>query len=121
MTKQRNISVILGAAILSACIWLYAFNTTTTQKGKSITSKVFFGLSGWGYDILVNDTLFIHQESIPVLAGKQGFPKKEQAEQAANLIINKMERGQLPTISTFEMKQLLSLNEIQNDRAGKTQ
>lgn len=121
MTKKHNILVILGAVILSAGIWIYAFSNTATQKRKSITSKVFVGLSGWGYDILVNDTLFIHQESIPVLAGKRGFPKKEQAEQAAQLIINKMKRGQLPTITTFEMEQLFSLNEIQHDRAGKTQ
>ena len=121
MTKRHNILVILGAVIISAGIWIYAISHAKAQKRKSITSKVFVSLSGWGYDILVNDTLFIRQESVPVLAGKRGFPKKEQAEQAAQLIINKMKRGQLPTITTFEMEQLFSLNEIQHDHAGKTQ
>jgi hypothetical protein len=109
------------AVIIAAGIWVYAINNAATHKRESITSKIFLGLNGWGYDILVNDTLFIHQESVPVLSGKKGFLKKEQAEQTAQLIINKMKRGQHPTITTFEMEQLFSLNEIQHDHAGKTQ
>jgi hypothetical protein len=121
MTKRNNTLIILVAVLVSAGIWLYSFNHKATSKEKKITTSVFSGLNGWGYDILVNDKLFIHQESIPVIAGKRGFDKKEQAEQAAQLIINKMKRGQLPTITTFEIGQLLSINETQHDRAGTTQ
>lgn len=121
MTKRNNILIILVAVLVSAGIWLYSFNgNRAAGKRKKITTSVFNGLNGWGYDILVNGKLFIHQESIPVIAGKRGFDKKEQAEQAAQLIINKMKRGQLPTITTFEIGQLLSINETQHDRAGTT-
>jgi hypothetical protein len=121
MTKRFNTLIILGAVLVSAGIWLYSFNHGATSKKKKISAFVFSGSNGWGYDILVNDTLFIHQESIPVIAGKRGFDKKEQAEQAAQLIINKMKRGQLPTITTFEIEQLISINETKYDRAGQTQ
>ncbi|MEI9809291.1 MAG: DUF4907 domain-containing protein [Bacteroidota bacterium] len=120
MIKRHNTIVILAAVAMSAGVWIYSYSSSTTKKEK-ITAKFFEGLNGWGYDILVNNVLFIHQESIPVLPGKKGFLKKEQAEQTALLIINKMKRGQPPTITTFEMKQLFSLHDTQYDQPGKAQ
>jgi len=81
---------------------------------------IFEGFNGWGYDILVDDKLFIHQESIPVLQGKAGFPKKEQAAQTAQLIINKLKQGQVPAVTTFELEKIISLNKIQYDKSGST-
>jgi Domain of unknown function (DUF4907) len=111
MIKRHNTIVILVAAVISAGIWIYVYSSSPRKQQKNIAAKIFHGLNGWGYDILVNDTVFIHQESVPVAAGKNGFPRKEQAEQTAQLIINKMKRGQLPSITTFELDQLFSLYE----------
>ena len=67
----------------------------------------------------MNDSLFIHQEYIPVIDGKEGFPTKEQAENTAQLIINKMNNGHLPTVTTFELEKIFSLNESQDDQRGR--
>ena len=107
MTKFNNLIVIGAALIISAAIWIVMLNKDT--KRKKITATIFQGLNGWGYDILVNDKLFIHQESIPAQLGKTGFTEKKQAEKTARLIINKMERGELPTVTTFELEQIIPL------------
>jgi hypothetical protein len=108
MTKTYNFIVIGAALIISATIWIVNLSKPNSRKEK-ITSNVFQTLNGWGYDILVNDSLFIHQESIPARQGKAGFPVKKQAEQTARLIINKMERGELPAVTTFELEPIISL------------
>jgi hypothetical protein len=55
----------------------------------------------------VNDNLFIHQASSPCLSGKQGFAKKEQAEKTAALIINKIEKGESPIVTIFELQKII--------------
>ena len=108
MIKKHNFIVIGIALLVSAGIWIRQLYKPGITK-KKYSTKVFQGIQGWGYDILVNDTLFIHQETVPARQGKTGFLIKEQAEQTARLIINKMERGELPTVTTFEMEQILPL------------
>lgn len=108
MTKPSNLIIIGAALIISATIWIVTLNKQDVKR-KKITATIFQGLNGWGYDILVNDKLFIHQESVPAAHGKTGFTEKKQAEQTARLIINKMERGELPTVTTFELEQIIPL------------
>ncbi len=88
---------------LSACISAGLFFLNRREKKTAIQHNVFQNVSGWGYDILVDGKLFIRQESIPALSGNSGFANKEQAEATARLIINKMNRGEEPTVTTFEI------------------
>ena len=115
MTKRRNIIVLSIAFIVSAGIWINALSRNNKKKKSHLSAKVFEALNGWGYDILVDGKLFIHQESIPVMEGKKAFSKQVQAEQTARLIINKMKRGRGITVTTFELQEILSLNEAQNE------
>jgi len=113
MTKKNNFIVILVSLVISAGIWIITLYKGNTKNKNHFTAKVFKGFNGWGYDILVNDSLFIHQEFVPVIAGKKGFSKKEQAVQTAQLIINKMKGNQHPVVTTFELQQICSLDKIQ--------
>jgi hypothetical protein len=98
--------LIIGASVaLSACICIITIKEQQTKK--NISAKIFSGSNGWGYDILVDNKLFIRQESIPSLPGKKGFASKQQAEQTAQLIINKMKGGQFPTVTTFEIERIV--------------
>ena len=116
MIKRRHNIFVIGLSALVACsFWVVPL----MKKSETVFSyKIFKTADGWGYDILVNDELFIHQELIPAIQGQTGFQTKMQAEQAARLIINKMERGQLPTVTTFELEPILSLNKTQHDQPG---
>ena len=113
MTKRYNFTIILLSLVISAAIWVITLYTKDTKNKNQFTAKVFKGFNGWGYDILVNDSLFIHQEFVPVIVGKKGFSKKEQAVQTAQLIINKMKGNQHPVVTTFELQQICSLDKIQ--------
>lgn len=107
MNNAKHTAIVLLTAVaVSAAIFLL-----NRKPAKRFSSKTFLTSSGWGYDILVNDKLFIHQESIPAYAGKDGFPKKEQAEKTAALIINKMKRSEPPMVTTFEIQQICPLHE----------
>lgn len=100
-----NNAVIPVAIVISAAIWLITLNKRDI-KNNHITAKVFEGFNGWGYDILVGDSLLIHQESVPSISGKAGFQKKEQAEQTAELIIYKIKKGKFPTVTALEIEKI---------------
>jgi hypothetical protein len=61
----------------------------------------------YGYDVFADGRLMIHQTSAPALPGNEGFKTKEDATKVALLVIEKIEKGEMPpTISIDEIKQL---------------
>ena len=66
---------------------------------------------GFGYNILVDGALFIHQTSIPALPGNNAFSTKEKAERVANLVIHKLKNNIMPpSVSKKELDSLNILN-----------
>jgi hypothetical protein len=61
---------------------------------------------GWGYDVLVNDSLFIHQQQMPAVEGTRGFSSQKEAEKVAELVIARMKRKELPTILLRDLDSL---------------
>lgn len=120
VTKYHSIIVLLVSVLVSGAILFYGW-THRKQSKTRITWTVHQGLHGWGYDILVNDNVFIHQETIPGTTGQTGFPKREQAEQAAALLLDKLRRGESPVITPKEEEQICPLSAIQYERPGKTE
>lgn len=114
MTKH-NLIVILTAVVLSLFICLNAYDKKATA-GSSVKALVFHTTNGWGYDILVNDSVFIHQVRIPVVNGNWGFEKKEEAEKTAQLIINKIKKGQYPILTIFELEKIIPVNKYQHGK-----
>ena len=111
ITKLMKRSVH-NALIITLSLIISIFILLMQRKDPGVfTSRVFrTSNDGWGYDILVNKKLFIHQESIPALGGSQPFPNPELARKTALLIINKMKNGAPPTVTTFELKHILSFH-----------
>ena len=61
----------------------------------------------YGYDVLADGRLMIHQTSAPALPDNEGFKTKDDAIKVALLVIEKIKKGEMPpTISIDEMKQL---------------
>lgn len=52
--------------------------------------------SGFGYNILVDGSIFIHQATIPSLPGNNAFSTKEKAELVANLVSHKLKNNIMP-------------------------
>jgi len=102
-TKHTKIVISLSLAIALVIPFFFL-----SYPQKKFRYKIFKKDNGWGYEVLVNKKLFIHQEYIPTLAGENIFSERSQAEKTAMLIINKIERGQLPVVTKFEIRQILS-------------
>jgi hypothetical protein len=54
----------------------------------------------WGYDIYLQDRLFIHQPNVPGLPGNEGFKTKTDAKKEAGLVIGKINKGEKPPCVT---------------------
>lgn len=68
-------------------------------------------ISGFGYDILVDGTLFIHQPNIPAVPGNNGFKNEADAKKVAELMTYKIKNNIVPpTITIEEMDSLKVLN-----------
>ena len=104
-TRTFNIIVVAIAVAISASILIAPCRKG--QHSSSFESIVYPVTYGWGYDILVKDTLFIHQESIPAMEGNKPFATKAQAMEAASQVIAKLKKGESPSFSLSEIERIM--------------
>jgi hypothetical protein len=117
-TKKHSIIIIIVSAAIAVII---SFIQWKRHNRIPVKSNVFRLANGWGYDILVNDQLIIHQETIPAIPSKQPFVKKEHAERAAQLVIDKLRLGNPPTLTQPDLEKILPAHELKNEQQRKHQ
>jgi len=78
-------------------------------KNVSIETRVFKNteINGYGYDILMDGKIYVHQPNIPALPGNNGFASEKQANLVANLVSHKIRNNIMPP--TVEVRELDSL------------
>jgi hypothetical protein len=81
---------VYGLLLFSISFFIYK---KFIKQDNSLQVKTFTIQQGWGYDILVNNKIFIHQEIIPAIQGKKYFVSKKQAESVGELVVSKMKQG----------------------------
>ena len=77
-------------------------NSNDCENNKHINFKTFKIKKGWGFDILVNDKIFIHQTNIPAINGNIPFKTKRDAKKIAKLMIFKICNNITPPSITLE-------------------
>ncbi len=99
---SKTVIFLFFVSIFSACANKPKQNA---EKDKILlTYKVIKTDSGWGYDILLDHKLYVHQEFIPDIQGYHPFKTLEDAEKTAKLVANKIKQGiQPPTITKKEI------------------
>lgn len=102
-TRTTNIIVIALSAAISVSILI----SPCKKSHSPYIRKVYPVTYGWGYDILVKDTLFIHQESVPALEGNKPFTTRAQAMEAARQVISKLKKGESPSFSRPEIERIM--------------
>ncbi len=86
----------------NAKIDIKVFNNETIKSDQKLT--------GFGYDILIYDALYVHQPHIPAINGSRGFKTKEQATKAAEFVIYKIRNNIMPpSLSVEELDSLGTL------------
>ncbi|HEY5408115.1 MAG TPA: DUF4907 domain-containing protein [Ginsengibacter sp.] len=107
MTKK---SYILLSALLLLVIVIIGFSSKpgkTDHKNMVLVESATFGVAGgWGYNILVDHKIFIHQDIIPAVQGNRAFASKEDAEKTSRLIIQKITSKKLPSVTKRELDSL---------------
>jgi hypothetical protein len=64
----------------------------------------------WGYEILIDKKVYIHQEFIPALEGNQLFKNKKDALKVGRAVMYKIKNKKLPALSKEEVLKLLDIN-----------
>jgi hypothetical protein len=115
-TSTRYLLLLLLIAVFVASLFLYSkyipqlesetAELTDTLEGYRAESYAL--ASGWGYRVYSSGKLIIDQPHIPALPGNKTFNSSEQAEQAAKLIVLKLQSGVFPP--TITLKELDSLS-----------
>ena len=82
------------------------FPSSESFKNAKLTYKIIPAPNNtWCYDIFKDGSMCIHQNSIPGVAGINGFTTKEKAEKVAQLVVKKIQNVEMPpTVSQEEMK-----------------
>jgi len=107
MIKKYWIYLFFG---FSLCFFIYTqINRPKNKNSKNdiVLKPIAIGSKGWGFEIYLQDKLFIKQQTIPVVEGTQYFTNKEQALLVGKLMITKMlSKKGLPTITLKELDSL---------------
>ena len=54
------------------------------------------GIHGFGYDIYMYKSLYVHQPHMPAISGNRGFDTEEQARKVAEFIVYKIKNNIMP-------------------------
>lgn len=111
--KTTKLYIVVTAIfiVLAALVVLQSYmkhNTKEVVQSTNYSINLFCVDSGngWGYDILENDKVIIHQDIIPAITESKPFLSMLEAKKVATLVIEKLEKKQKPYISIAELKKL---------------
>jgi len=100
--------------LLTVCASFLTIQATMAQSPseEQQTEKLEYQLieaaeNTWGYDIIMDGKLFVHQPFVPGSKGSIGFAKESQAAAAAQLVIEKIQKGIMPPSLTINEVQLI--------------
>ena len=89
-------------------------NNSTTKPTIAIVNKDSMRIDGapvknaggWGYQIMVDNKMFINQTNIPAIQGDKSFATAEDAAKVASLVISKIKNHQKPVILIEDLNAL---------------
>jgi hypothetical protein len=78
------------------------------MSGSMLTHRIIDAPNGtYGYEVFMDGKLFVRQTSLPGRPGVEGCPTRQQAEDLASLVANKIRSGAMPpTVSAEELTSL---------------
>ncbi|NRR92264.1 DUF4907 domain-containing protein [Winogradskyella undariae] len=98
-------TVFLGITTLFVLFFYIQFigSENSKEDQSSFALQVIEQDSLWIYEVYEGNSLFIRQEYIPAVKGRQGFQSKEDAEKIGNLVMSKLSNNKMPIISVEEL------------------
>lgn len=106
LKKYSTLLKTLGFVILLSGLIITLLNPQSSKETKSeitYSVEVVKEDGNWLYKIYRDDLLYIKQEYVPAVHGKQRFASKNDANQVVQLVLNKLQKQQLPLITKEEL------------------
>jgi len=103
MTRMRINKIILYGTLPVLLLAASCKPQPSSADKVYVTVKTFPSGNGWGYNILTNDTVYIHQETIPAVQGLKPFATEAEAKTTGTLVVNKILKGKHPTVTIREL------------------
>jgi hypothetical protein len=110
MINRRNIIWVAGITVIMLFGILKFIENMFPVKYSMEAIKTD---AGWGYKIMKNGKTIIYQESIPGLKGTAGFSSPQAAEMTGKIVLRRIKRGKMPSLSGEEVNQVLSNDRIE--------
>ncbi|MDE3214208.1 MAG: DUF4907 domain-containing protein [Bacteroidota bacterium] len=111
--KGRNILIgiilVTGISIAGIYFWPEGDHSgppSQKQDKVFVEAQAIQTQTGWGYNIIADHKIYIHQDFIPAIQGYKTFRTREDALKAANLVIIKISSGKLPSLTKKEIDSL---------------
>lgn len=114
-TFKKAIFPVVTAFVIVLIILIFqvAFKNAKSETKPQELAKIEFsvetfriGENGWGYNILRNKKLIIKQDIIPAIEKQVTFKSEEDAQKTGLLVVEKIKKNQLPTISRKDLEDL---------------
>jgi Domain of unknown function (DUF4907) len=103
MTIRRTYSLIAIAALLVCFAVIFFYNRRPGEKQVYIYAEPFRSGTGWGYNVLADGKVHIHQPFIPAVPGRQEFKTEEDALKVGRLVVKKITENRSPTVTLLEL------------------
>ena len=104
-TKKKTILMAILIAISAISVLLLSHKKQEDDM-LPVRLSAIQTAKGWGYEIFVDEKVFIKQESVPAIGGNKPFRDKDQALAVGNLAVKKIVNGKMPAITIDELKAL---------------
>jgi hypothetical protein len=103
----RNKYSLIGITALLTCFAVIFFSRHKLQERKIfIHAEAVQTVYGWGYNILADEKVYIKQEFMPAVPGKQGFSTADDALRVGNLVVKKLSSDLPPAITIGDLDSL---------------
>jgi hypothetical protein len=102
--KRTKRNILLAFALL---LVVFITGIIITGSRHSLSLEVIRSGEGWGYDILKNNKIYIHQPYIPAIEGQFPFKDKKSARKTGKLVVKKLREHKLPSVSVDEVKEII--------------
>ena len=88
-------------------LMLFTFLIYIAESKNRYTYTVFEVENGFAYRIKKGDKIMIEQAFIPTYDGHQPFAKASQAQEAAKLVIKKLDNNRVPALTIGEINTII--------------
>lgn len=109
INRKKYFILTINALLISCAVIFFIHGKRSRQdhEGQVFLKAVAVPTArGWGYNIMADDKIYIHQDYIPAAEGKRVFKTKEDAMRVANRVIEKISKNQLPVITLMDLDSL---------------